>query len=372
MAKYQRYNSRRVRRFLKTAFPTTEELSEFCHDYYDEVLVSFGSGMSLREMINALFNRCHDDQALAELLECCHECLTEENKEDIWARFAPFEKAGYISVTPARTDLHESEEGRFFKALMQLNYRQEVKIFRQFLTIQQPISFLIRGPRRHGQRLLLNQLYQCLPNSTSSKRIERSLRRNGRSRRIKFLWRELGEEVGTARSEGRKAIAHRIHDDLQSQHVILIFNDACLTEKGYLSQLMRDFWHPLLDEMARIEPLRARTHQLIMFIVDYQAQADLQGVDWVETFHAPSTAHAKRPIKFELSAFCETDVKGWFDSHAHRVLPSRLIGDVDRIMHDFFKIKVTESVFVPEQTLEEICHCCGYDWIEGEDKWFKL
>lgn len=255
---------------------------------------------------------------------------------------------------------------------MQLNYRQEVKIFRQFLRIQQPISFLIRGPRRHGQRLLLNQLFQCLPNSTSSKRIERSLRRNGRSRRIKFLWRELGEEVGIRSGEAREAIAHRIHDYLQSQHLILIFNDACLTDPGYLSQLMREFWHPLLDDLARIKPLPSRTHQLIMFIVDYQAQADLQGVDWIDTFHAHATPHAKGSVKFELSAFCETDVKGWFDSHAHRVLPSRLIGEVDRIRHDLLNIKIAENVFVPEQTLEKICHCCGYDWDEGEYRWLKL
>lgn len=374
MAKYQKYNSRRVRRFLKTAFPTTEDLIEFCQDYYHEVLSSFGSSMSLKGMITALFDRCHDDQALEVLLECCRECVIEDNKEDVWERFVPFERPGYVPATPTGANWYENEEQRFFEALLQFNYGQQVETFRQFLATQRPISFLIRGPNGHGQRLLLHQLFRCVPNRENSKWIKRSLDRYGRSYETKFLWYELGKEVNIPREKAGapEAIAHRIHNYLQSQHVIFIFNNAGLTDKGYLSRLMREFWHPLLDELAHIGPLERRPHQLIMFIIDYRGQADLQGVDWIEKFHADSTSHAKRPVKLELSAFSEKEVRGWFDSHAYRVLPTRLISQVDRIMHDLLKIKVTENVFVPERTLEKICHCCGYDWIEGEYKWFKL
>ena len=150
------------------------------------------------------------------------------------------------------------------------------------------------------------------------------MRRYGRSCRIKFLWRELGEEVGVSRGAGKKAIVRRIYEHLQGQHLILIFNDACLTEKGYLSQLIQEFWHPLLDELAHIQPVQATRHQLIMFVIDYQAQADLQGVDWTDKFDHHSRSY--RPVKLELSAFCKTDVKGWFEHHAHHVLPSQLTG----------------------------------------------
>ncbi|MGB0386888.1 MAG: hypothetical protein ACPGWR_18900 [Ardenticatenaceae bacterium] len=370
MAKEQKYNKARIRQFLQKAFPTTEHLIEFCQDYYDEALPSLGSGMSHRGMTNALFERCHDDQALEALLECCWEWVVEYNKEDVWERFAPFERRGYVPSTSMGIEWHESKEEKFIEALLRFNYGQEVSMFNDFLDTQRAISFLIRGPKRHGQRFLLNKLFRCLPARTSNKLIERSLLRHGGSCRIKFLWYELGKQIGVKKERSLQAITRKIHDNLQSQNVILIFREAGYTHKGYLSQLIREFWHPLLDELTRIEPLPAKTHKLIMFVIDYQGQADLQGVDWIEKFYAHETPYAKRPVKLELSAFSEREVRGWFEYQACPVLPAKLRVKLDIMIKKWLEIKKTG--FVPEQILEEICHCCGYDWIEGEDKWFKL
>jgi hypothetical protein len=83
MAKYKKYNSRQVRRFLKASFPTSSALIELCQDCYPELLHSFGDGMSLRAMIIAIFNRCHNDKALEKLLGCAREYLEDEGREDL-------------------------------------------------------------------------------------------------------------------------------------------------------------------------------------------------------------------------------------------------------------------------------------------------
>lgn len=105
MAKYKKYNSRQVRRFLKAAFPTGSALIELCQDCYPELLYSFGDGMSHRGMVNAIFNRCHNDKALEKLLNCAQEILEDEGKEDIWLAHAPFffkERASL--ATPPKPD----------------------------------------------------------------------------------------------------------------------------------------------------------------------------------------------------------------------------------------------------------------------------
>ena len=88
MAKYKKYNTRQVRRFLRAAFPTGSALIELCQDCYPELLYSFSDGMSHRGMVNAIFNRCHNDKALEKLLSSAREILEDEGKEDILEAYA--------------------------------------------------------------------------------------------------------------------------------------------------------------------------------------------------------------------------------------------------------------------------------------------
>lgn len=88
MAKYKKYNTRQVRRFLKAAFPTSSALIELCQDCYPELLHSFSDGMAHKGMVNAIFNRCHNDRALEKLLDAAQYILEDEGKEDILERYA--------------------------------------------------------------------------------------------------------------------------------------------------------------------------------------------------------------------------------------------------------------------------------------------
>lgn len=88
MAKYKKYNTRQVRRFLRAAFPTSSALIELCQDSYPELRYSFSDGMAHRGMVNAMFNRCHNDKALEKLLDAAREMLEDEGKEDILEAYA--------------------------------------------------------------------------------------------------------------------------------------------------------------------------------------------------------------------------------------------------------------------------------------------
>ena len=263
----------------------------------------------------------------------------------------------------------ENEEERFVKALLDLNYKDQVKTFRIFNKIQHHTgAFLIHGKPYNGQRFLLNQLSRYIPLSTEDKVIPINLFRRGLPVSIDFVWHELAQNVRLTGRSSHEYIARHLNKVLANRNVILIINDIGTMPPELLHELLKQFWEPLLKSLGTTN--RRERKCLIMFVVDYTGRtttADIKHTEKVDSKYEP---HILIKLK-EARAFSENLLKNWFDDNAYRLLPNQLIDQEERILQDILATKKKHGI-VPEEALRQVCHSCNYNWYQREKQWFKL
>ncbi|MGB8699084.1 MAG: hypothetical protein WCD18_06685, partial [Thermosynechococcaceae cyanobacterium] len=161
-------------------------------------------------------------------------------------------------------------------------------------------------------------------------------------------------------------IADQVFQCLQTQNVLLVFHEVETMTETTLSELIDNFWLPLVSKVQE-QSSQARKYKLLMFLIDYEGCVESWEVPFAEKLSSnwQSQIPVRPPI---ITEFSDDDLMGWIETEYDK-LPPVLTAQVDNTVQE---ILANSNNGVPERVLETICADCGYDWYEESDKWLKL
>ena len=268
---------------------------------------------------------------------------------------------------PSPEEIEAKPQGteQLYNALLRLDFREQVSIFRHFVESHKVVSCLIHGKPEYGQRWLLNRLVQLVPNGRSAKIIQLGLNRRSRASYIESLWRELGGRVGLPGLQPPHKIAEAVCKWWQTQTVILVFHDVDRMPQEFMSQFLCEFWLPLVEISCNCSS-HLSNYRLLMFLVDYSGCVERWKIDCVETVE--STWKPQILVKLpKLNRLSDRDLMIWIETGIND-LPMKLTIQLDRTVQSI--LENTDNG-LPELVLQHICSLCEHNWYEWEQVWLK-
>jgi hypothetical protein len=252
---------------------------------------------------------------------------------------------------------------QLYRALLRLDYADQVLLFQQCLVTNKIGAFLIHGSPEHGQRWLLNRLLQRI--CATSKVIRIDLSRRTRRNDMAALWKEIAGRVGILKpNPAIEEIIDRICRCRQTQNVILVLDEVDYLPEGFLNQLILDFWKQLAC-VAGQTYLEGQAALLLMFLVDYSGSVEEQDVAFAASPPWRPDVPIKLPAINQISAELLTN---WI----HNSIDDLPYDFTAQVGHTVQSILESTDNGVPERVMEQICTLCGYDWYEGEQKWLRF
>ncbi|NET37693.1 MAG: hypothetical protein F6K19_37695 [Cyanothece sp. SIO1E1] len=257
-----------------------------------------------------------------------------------------------------------SEE--LYRALLKLDYRKQVRLFKKLIKSQSIAACLIQGSLDGGQRWLLNRLIKYLPQATTSKIIRVDLHRLARKRDVNAMWRELGKRVYLSSQNSSSEITERIYQWWQTQNVILVFDDVDCLPGDYVKELINDFWSPLTSKLG--SPSSRNKSSLLMFLVAYGNCFEDHESLFMRELTPSWLPHI--PIKLpEISSLSYQVLTDWFEAleieHEFKSLSEELVRFDDPTQ----MIWKDSNSGIPQLVLERICELFAHNWCDQEDKW---
>ncbi|MDJ0677707.1 MAG: hypothetical protein QNJ36_20375 [Calothrix sp. MO_167.B42] len=258
-----------------------------------------------------------------------------------------------------------SEE--LYPTLLRLGYRPQVRLFRRLMEAKSAAAVLIHGFPDYGQCWLLNRLVvQYVPYFLNGKlikvRVSRKICRNN----VSALWRELARSVGLrGKQYTPPEIAEKVYQWLETQNVLFVFHEVQTMPEECLSELIHNFWLPLVEKFQEQQSQPSK-FKLLMFLIDYEGCV----ASWKVPFTEKLNSHQipQTPIKSpRITEFSDDDLIDWMETEYDK-LPPVLTAKVDDTVQE---ILANSDDGIPELALEAICEHCGYDYEELE-KWLTL
>lgn len=163
-----------------------------------------------------------------------------------------------------------------FDLLLKLDFREQVRLFRQVTQTHRVAAFLVHGEPDFGQQVLVNRLFRLSPGWQTGQRICIDLGSNGVGKSIRSLWRQVANKLGVSTSAPSPQIADKVCEWWQTQDVIFIFHTVDYMPPAFLSAWIKEFWQPLVTAAHNSLHRTQRETHLLMFLVDYSGCA----CDW--------------------------------------------------------------------------------------------
>ena len=255
-----------------------------------------------------------------------------------------------------------------YRTLLRLGYRRQIRLFRRLIEAESVAAFLIHGLPDYGQRWLLNRLVvQYVPYFLTGKVVLVNVSRKVRKNDVSALWREVAGRVGLrGKQYSPSEIAEKVYQWWQTQNVLLVFHEVETMPETSLSELIDNFWLPLVNKV-REQQSQASKFKLLMFLIDYEGCVGGWEVPFAEKLN--SNWEPQTPIRSpEINEFSDDDLIDWIETQYDK-LPAVLTAQVDNTVQ---KILANSDNGIPELALEAICDRCGCDWYEESEKWLKL
>jgi len=251
---------------------------------------------------------------------------------------------------------------RLYKALLKLNYHNQVNLFLQLIERSQVGAFVIHGESEHGQSWLLNRLVRLVPRNMTGKVVSVNLQCLTHRWDIDALRYQLRRCASLTASHSLQEIAEQVHGWWQTQTVILIFHNLDVMDAKYIQKFFQDFWLPLVEK-ARSVPCPSPYYRLLMFLVDHGGSVDTWPISFAERLD--SSWQPDIPIRPpRISRFPRDVLVKWIE-HELETLPAKMRSiEVEDIL------KNSEDG-IPQFVLEYICDLCDCDWFEREHIWIR-
>lgn len=262
----------------------------------------------------------------------------------------------------------ESTSSDLYPTLLRLGYRKQIRLFRRTIESESVMAFLIHGYPEYGQSWLLNRIVvQYVPYFLTGKIIRVHVSRKVRRNDVSALWREVARRVGLRGKQYSPAeIAQQVSQCLATQNVLLVFHEVEELPEATLSELIQEFWLPLVSTVNATSSDQ-REFKLLMFLLDYEGCVGEWEIPFAEKLDASmgSGVLLKAPM---ITEFSDGDLLDWVEREYDQ-LPPALTEKVDETIQSI--LEDTENG-IPELVLDVICNYCGCDWYEESKKWLNL
>ena len=238
--------------------------------------------------------------------------------------------------------------------LMTLDFRPQVRRFKEVIEQHRIAAFLVHGPPAHGQRFLTHRLTQFRKEWAIGQRIVIDAGSNGIGKSAHALWRQVAKQMQLPHDTSKQILAEKVCEWWKTQDVIFIFYTVDYIPPDILSAWIDEFWKPISAAAREEQHLTPATTHLLLFLVDFDGHVCDTKVTLLDQAGEIMNSHA--PLKLPPTGkFPETELEIWIDNAAE-LLPSK--------MDAMELISATENG-IPELVYEKICECCGLSW-EGD------
>jgi hypothetical protein len=238
--------------------------------------------------------------------------------------------------------------------LLQLDFRPQVKLFREVTEEHRIAAFLIHGPPDHGQRMLAYRLTRFRPEWQTGQQITVDAGSNGVGKSSRALWGQVARKLGLPSWTTSEELATKVAEWWLTQDVLFIFHTVDYMPADLLSAWIEEFWGPLVTMARQIRYQTHRRTHLLLFLVDYAGtvcQSDMPLAQHPHDLHT-----VPWPLLLPtIEPFPELELEIWLDAAAE-VLTSGL--SVGTLLSEPYN-------GIPEFVYEKICEHCGLGW-EGE------
>jgi hypothetical protein len=315
---------------------TVDDLVDLCLDYLIGKRLNTGQPVFLI-FIATLRDRYQPGDALRDDLEHLHNAILE----------AVSETAPQTKPSPRRRQV-------LFDRLLQLDFRPQVKLFREVVEEHRVAAFLIHGPPEHGQRMLAYRLTRLKPEWETGQHIVIDAGSNGAGKSSRALWGQVAKKLQLSSQTPLEELAAKVGQWLQTQDVIFTFDTVDYIPSTFLSGWIEEFWGPLVTVARQIQPYTSRQTHLLLFLIDYRGKVCQSDLTLAQNPVDLRVAPMPLPLP-ALSPFPELELEIWIDTAAE-VLPTGLSA-ADLVGMPYNGI--------PELIYDKICAHCGFSW-EGE------
>lgn len=251
-----------------------------------------------------------------------------------------------------------------YQALLDLDYKEQIKRFRRILARQTIFACLIYGEAYHGQRWLLNQLIDMIPGSIAAKKVFVNLGRRGRSTSISALWRELGQQVGLSGLQSAELIAQKVQQWLQTQSVVLVLDQVDMLSVEQIAALQTRFWQLVVTAVS--DGGAPPQHKLLLILVDYSGATEHWPWESVEL--PGSNWHPRLMVRLPVVTRFTLDLLiHWLDDQV-RFPPD---GPLEKPEATARELIAASEEGIPEYVFDAICTLCKLRWNDYEGIWMK-
>jgi hypothetical protein len=249
-----------------------------------------------------------------------------------------------------------------YKALLSLNYHNEVDIFKQFWNMKpcpKVGSFLVLGEPQCGQRWLVNRLFNdCFPDTTTTTVKKIPIHLTYKEKYIEDLWSRLSREVNS--SVKPEKIVKRIYDYWKNDTVIIAIHGLDLICSEEHMEVFKKLWNPLVELVVGHE--QSCESYLVMFLIFNNA---------VDSQNFPCTKDLtqwqfSKSLLMKIEKFTCALLQEWVlkNANLHDDF-SQDSDDVKELANFFLKESLNG---VPQLVMYEICKHCNLNWQDIENK----
>jgi hypothetical protein len=315
---------------------SVEELVDLCIDHLIGKRLSTGQPV-FSIFIATLRDRYQPGDGLRDDLEDLHNAI----------QVALSETAPQTKPSPRRRQV-------LFDRLLQLDFRPQVKLFREVIEEHRVAAFLIHGPPEHGQRMLAYRLTRLKPEWETGQHIIIDAGSNGTGKSSRALWGQVAKKLQLSSQTPLDELADKVGQWLQTQDVIFTFDTVDYIPPTLLSGWIEEFWGPLVTVARQIQPYTPRQTHLLLFLIDYGGKVCQSDLTLAQ--NPADLRVAPMPLLLPvLSPFPALELEIWIDTAAE-VLPTGLSATV---------LVGMPYNGIPELVYDKICAHCGFSW-EGE------
>ena len=253
------------------------------------------------------------------------------------------------------TSLGNNNNSQLFQSIIDIDFSKQEDTVREAIKCQKSHkrtgAFLIDGYDENcGQKALLTRLLRKLPELSNGRKIQRDLTQMSD---ISELWGKISSEFFGSNTTDEQVI-NAILQCLETQNLIFIFSGLHRTFTGFLPDLIKKFWWPIVEKA---------THQktyLLMFLVDDKGIVCKSGVSLTWKFE--NSKYPKDPLCLpETGKFSYYHLETWKNSVVRKNMVPESIS-VDELLQK-------SQGGVPELVYRQICDYCGRSWEGGLAKW---
>ncbi len=257
------------------------------------------------------------------------------------------------AIAACNEDLCRCYEVVLKDALLELDFNKPRKLFRKYIRTHRPLNpVLIRGTEYCGHNLLLQRLQKiikkrlCEDKTLYSKPVILNFAQKTPSEET--IWELVKDEFHLHSSPHPQIISQQIHQRLQTEHVLVYFDEIGCYPDHIILPIAGKFWAELC---RHFQDLGNTPYRLFLFLLDRKHEAKY--VYKTEDFYRHTNPIDNTEfLKLQIEPLTYGIVEEWFENKSDN-FPNHF----DQIENEISQLFTCEEVSILK-VIERICQLC--------------